>query len=79
MYITIFLNFEISIITGFRAYNARIARKAAAQPRTAERNRFFVNHAVTREAAKAAAPHHGFSEIARIAGKVMTESVAYGR
>ena len=34
---------------------------------------------MTKEAAKADAPQSGFSEIARMAGKVITASVAYGR
>ena len=51
-------------------------RKAAAQPKMAERNRFLVNQAVISDAANAAAPQSGFSEMERIAGKVMTASVA---
>ena len=49
------------------------ARKAAAQPNRADRNRFFVNQAVITEAAKAAAPHSGFSEMERIAGNVIAD------
>ena len=60
-------------------YMSIAVRKAAAQPKSAERNRFFVNQAVIREAAKAEAPQIGFSEIVRIAGKVITARVAYGR
>ena len=63
-------------ITTFRCQRMRIERNAAAQPSTAERNRFFVSQAVTREAAKAAAPQSGFSEMERIAGKVITARVA---
>ena len=49
------------------------------QAPVADSSRFPENQAITAAAIKAAMPHTGFSEIDKMAGNVITDSVTYGR